>query len=126
MKFRKRLFYAIATFILLVTEVLIALFVHDGFVRPYVGDVLVVAVIYTFIRIFLPEKCPLLPLFVFIFAAAVEVSQYFRLVELLGLGNNRFFRVLIGSVFDWKDILCYAIGCLILGAYEIIIRKKRK
>lgn len=126
MKFRKRLFYAIATFILLVTEVLIALFVHDGFVRPYVGDVLVVAVIYTFIRIFLPEKCPLLPLFVFIFAAAVEVSQYFRLVELLGLGNNRFFRVLIGSVFDWKDILCYAIGCLILGAYEIIIRKKLK
>lgn len=126
MKFRKRLFYAIATFILLVTEVLIALFVHDGFVRPYVGDVLVVAVIYTFIRIFVPEKCPLLPLFVFIFAAAVEVSQYFRLVELLGLGNNRFFRVLIGSVFDWKDILCYAIGCLILGAYEIIIRKKRK
>ena len=45
----------IATVILLLTEVLIALYVHDAFVRPYIGDVLVVIVIYTFIRIFVPE-----------------------------------------------------------------------
>ena len=43
----KRIGYAIATVILLLTEVLIALYVHDAFVRPYIGDVLVVIVIYT-------------------------------------------------------------------------------
>lgn len=117
---KKRIAYGIVTFILLAIEVLIALFVHDAFVRPYIGDVLVVVVIYTFVRIFIPERCRLLPLFVFLFAAGVEVLQLFHIVDLLGLGANRFFRVLIGSVFDMKDVLCYAVGCLILGGYEVI------
>lgn len=116
--------YLIATMILLLIEVLIALFVHDDFIRPYVGDVLVVIVIYTFIRIFVTDRYHLLPLYVFIFAAFVEVLQYFSLVERLGLAGNRFFRVLIGSVFDIKDIICYAVGCVILGLYEFYMYKK--
>ncbi len=48
MKINKR--YLSAFFILLTIEVFIALFVHDNFIRPYIGDVLVVIVIYTFIR----------------------------------------------------------------------------
>ena len=43
----KRIGYAIATVVLLLIEVLIAVYVHDAFVRPYIGDVLVVVVIYT-------------------------------------------------------------------------------
>ena len=70
-------------------EVFIGLFVHDGFIRPFMGDVLVVILIYTFIRIFIPEKIRLLPLFIFIFAAGVETLQYFRIVEALGLQDNR-------------------------------------
>ena len=119
----KRLGYIIATVALLLVEVLIALFVHDNFVRPYIGDVLVVVVVYTFIRIFIPDKCRLLPLYVFIFAAFVELLQLFHLVDLLGLGDNRFFRVLIGSVFDFKDIVCYGVGCILLGAYEYVLYK---
>lgn len=118
----KRIGYAIATVILLLIEVLIALYVHDAFVRPYIGDVLVVIVIYTFIRIFVPERCKLLPLYVFIFAALVEFSQMFHIVEVLGWQDNRFLSVLVGSVFDWKDILCYTTGCILLGVYEVLIR----
>ena len=114
----KRVFYLLATIVLIAVEVLIALFVHDNFVRPYIGDVIVVVVIYFFVRIFVPEKLHFLPLYVFIFAVVVEVLQYFHIVDLLGLGNSTFFRVLIGGVFDWKDILCYGIGCLLLGAWE--------
>ena len=110
----KRIGYAIATVILLLIEVLIALYVHDAFVRPYIGDVLVVIVIYTFIRIFVPERCKLLPLYVFIFAALVEFSQMFHIVEVLGWQDNRFLSVLVGSVFDWKDIQCYAAGGILL------------
>ena len=40
---------------LLATEVLIALFVHDDFVRPYLGDVLVVPVIFFLLRAAFPE-----------------------------------------------------------------------
>lgn len=123
---KKRIIYAIVTFCLIVIEVLIAIFIHDKFIRPYIGDVIVVVVIYTFIRIFIPEKCNLLPLWVFIFAAGVEVLQLFHIVDLLGLGSIRFFRILIGSVFDLHDILCYAVGCMLLGVYEIIIYKSKK
>lgn len=114
----KRLVYLLATIIVLCIEVMIALFVHDNFIRPYIGDVLVVVVIYTFVRIFIPEKYRLLPMYVFLFAALVEVLQLFRIVEILGLSGNRFFSVLIGSTFDIKDIICYGIGCILLGGYE--------
>ena len=114
----KRVCYAIATLILLAIEVLIALFVHDSFARPYVGDMLVVVVIYTFVRIFVPEKCRLLPLWIFLFAVLVEVLQFFEIVRLLGLSNNRFMSVLIGGTFDWKDIACYVVGCGLLALHE--------
>jgi hypothetical protein len=107
-----------ATVVLFVIELLIALFVHDKFIRPYVGDVLVVVLIYTFVRIFLPEGVRLLPLYIFLFAAGVEMLQYFRIVEALGLSDNRVLSVVVGSVFDVKDIVCYGVGCAILGVYE--------
>ena len=119
-KTKLRIVYAFITIILLAAEVMIALFVRDRFIRPYFGDMLVVVVIYTFVRIFIPEKYRLLPLFVFIFSAAVEILQYFEIVQKLGLGGNIFLRTLLGSTFDLKDIACYAVGCVILGIYEIL------
>lgn len=115
---KKRLFYLVVTIILLFIEVCIALFVKDDFIRPYVGDMLVVIVIYSFIRIFIPERIGLLPLYIFIFALAVEMLQYLDVVRMFGLEDNRFLSILIGSVFDIKDIICYAAGCVILGIYE--------
>ena len=117
----KRVAYFILTLIFLWIEVVIALYVRDDFIRPYVGDMLVVVVIYTFIRIFIPEKVRLLPLFVFLFAASVEVLQYYRIVEVLGVDDIPFLAVLIGTSFDVKDIVCYGIGCAILGVYEIFL-----
>jgi len=123
-KRKQRISYAIAFIILLVVEVLIALFVHDAFIRPYIGDILVVGVLYLAVRIFVPDKCKLLPLYVFLFAAMVECLQYFKLVQILGIENNAFLRVLIGSVFDVKDILCYGVGCILLGIYEWKTKRK--
>ena len=118
-----RVKYAVITLLLLVIGVLIALFVHDKFIRPYIGDVLVTVLICVFLRIFIPKGVKLLPLYVFIFAAGVEVLQYFRIVEMLGLSDNRFFSILIGSVFDVKDIVCYGVGCVAFFAVEKIIQK---
>lgn len=114
----KRSFYLAMTVFWLAVEVVIACYVHDRFIRPYVGDVLVVVVVYCFVRIWVPQGVRLLPLYVFLFAAGVEVLQYFHLVELLGVGNNTFLRVVLGSVFDLKDILCYGIGCVFLEGFE--------
>ncbi|MBO4449369.1 MAG: DUF2809 domain-containing protein [Clostridiales bacterium] len=123
---RKRLFYLTATLVLLAVEIFIGLFVHDGFVRPFIGDVLVVILIYTFIRIFIPEKVRLLPLYVFIFSVAVEILQYFRIVEVLGLQDNRFFSTVIGTSFDIRDILCYFVGCALCGIWEYLTYRKNK
>lgn len=122
----KRLFYAIVFFLLLFIEVLIALFVHDRFVRPYVGDMIVVAVVYCFVRIAIPERFRLMPLWVFLFAVCVEVLQYFRIVEVLGVENNTFLRTLIGTSFAWEDILCYAVGGAVLAAWEWYLYKRNK
>ncbi len=119
----KRSHYAACFILLLIIEALIALYVHDDFVRPYIGDVLVVMVLYCFIRIFNPDKMMLMPLYIFVFAAGVEVLQYFNVVEVLRLQNNTFLRVLIGSVFDIKDIICYGIGCAVIVAISVIARK---
>lgn len=113
-----RIFYLAATMILLAVEVFIALYVHDSFIRPYVGDVLVVIVLYCFVRIWIPKGWAWLPVFLFLFAAGVEVMQYFQLSKMLGVGDNPFFRIVLGSVFDVKDILCYGVGCILLGLFQ--------
>ena len=123
-KGKKRLCYLALTVVLVLIEVCIARFVHDKIIRPYVGDILVVMCVWGFVRIFVPEGCRLLPLWVFLFAVFVEVLQYFEIVSKLGLSGNRFLSVLVGGTFDWVDIACYVAGCLILAAAEFMIAKR--
>lgn len=105
-----------AFIIIIFIEVFIAVFIHDSFIRPYIGDVLVVVAIYCFLRIFiLPYK--LLPLYIFLFSASVEILQYFDIVSILNI-SNKFLSVLIGAVFDFKDIICYFTGCFLLMIWQ--------
>ena len=120
---KKRIGYALAFLILLITEILIALFVRDDFIRPYGGDILVTVLICAAVRIVFPTGVRLLPVWVFLFAAAVEIGQYFDFVTLLGLGNIPFFRILLGSTFSPADLLCYAVGCVLFWLGEKIITK---
>ena len=101
------------------------MFFHDKFVRPYLGDVIVVMAVYAFVRIFIPEKYTWLPLAVFIFAALVEILQGIHIVDIFGIQNG-LLRTIIGTSFDWKDMICYAVGCVILGGYEFFLRKYKK
>jgi len=101
--------YFVATVILFVTELLIARFA-SGFLRHYVGDVLVVILIYSFLRIFIRGLRRTLPLYVFIFAGVIEVAQAYNVVELLSLESGSVLAVAIGNSFDWMDLICYATG----------------
>ena len=114
--------YAAAFILLVLVEIFIALYVHDNFIRPYIGDVLVVCVIYCAIRTVFPDGIKLLVLWIFLFAVLTEFLQYIGILNILGLNGNAFFRVLMGAVFDWKDIICYGIGCILLAVYEGIRR----
>ncbi|MCI8532429.1 MAG: DUF2809 domain-containing protein [Lachnospiraceae bacterium] len=117
---KKRIPYAFAALLLFLTEAVIALMVYDDFIRPYMGDALVVILLYCMVRTVVPEKMILLPLYVFLFACFTEFMQYLHIVERLGLQDHTFFRILIGMVFDWSDILSYGVGCMLLGVYEAV------
>ena len=123
-KSRLRLIYGVLFFILLTIETLIALFVRDDFIRPYIGDMLVTVLICAFARFFIPEKIKLMPLLVFIFSSLVEIGQYFDFVRLLGLDDNVFISTLLGRTFSVADLICYAIGCIVFAVIDYIIKKK--
>lgn len=110
--------YGIAFIILFMVEAFIALFVRDNIIRPFVGDVLVVILVYAFIRIFVAKPIRLLPIYVFLFATAVETMQYFNIVQLLNLQDNALARVILGTTFDVKDISCYLVGAIILMGWQ--------
>lgn len=118
---RKRIVYLSLSIILFLIELFIALFVHDRFIRPYFGDVLVVILVYSAVRVIFPEKPKLLPIYVFIFAVLVEVSQYLDLAELLGGGV--ILSTIIGTSFSWLDILCYFVGTLLIYPVDLLFRK---
>ena len=69
--------------VLLITEILIALFVRDQFVRPYLGDVLVVILLYCAIQSFIKIPVRTLSVWVLAFAFAIEGLQYFKFVNWL-------------------------------------------
>ena len=108
----KRILYASIFCGLLAVEVCIALFINDAFVRPYVGDMLVTLLLCCLCRVIFPYKVRFLPLFVFMFAACVEIGQYFDLVSLFGLADNRILSIALGRTFSWLDLVCYAVGCV--------------
>lgn len=123
---KKRLIYLIIFMLLFATEILIALFVHDNFIRPFVGDVIVVMLVCAFLRILIPEKVKLMPVFATAFAVMIEVLQYFDFVKLLGLENNAILSTALGRTFDIKDIVCYIVGGLIFFIAETILRRSRR
>ena len=122
----RRILYLLIFCGLLAVEVGIALFVNDAFVRPYVGDMLVTLLLCCLCRVIIPDKVRLLPVYVFVFAACVEIGQYFDLVALLGLAGNRIISIALGRTFSWMDLVCYAVGCAAaFGLDQTIIKKTR-
>jgi hypothetical protein len=95
---------------LLATEVLIALFVRNRFVRPYVGDVLVVMLIFFAVRAVWPVRAVPLAIGVLCFAVAVEATQAMGLIEILGWSDNTLAKLVMGNTFQWGDLVCYLIG----------------
>ena len=113
-----RIVYALIFGTLLCVEICIGLFVHDAFVRPYIGDVLVTVLICCLLRIVMPKGVPALPVYVFVFATLVEAAQYFDVVKLLGWEDNTVLSTIVGRTFSWPDILCYGAGCLCFWLVE--------
>ena len=116
--------YFLLTVILFVTEVCIALFIHDAIVRPYIGDLLVVMLMYCFFKSFLQIQPLPLAIAVLLFSYLIEFLQYLKIVVWLGLQHNRLASTVIGTSFAWTDIAMYTIGVAIILLLEKWFAKK--
>lgn len=123
-RFSRRSVFIISTLLLLIVEILIAVFA-GGMLRGFIGDILIIVLIFSFIRIF-TSKLHCLPQLIFILAIAVEISQIFEPAKLLGFDNNAVLSIILGATFDFYDILAYAIGTLITLTWELFLKKPEK
>jgi uncharacterized membrane protein len=112
--------YFITAVLLLIVEILIALYLHDKIVRPYIGDFLVVIMLYCFIRAFLKLSVIKAAMGVLMFAYVIELLQYLNLVAFLGLQKSRFANVVLGNFFEWIDIIAYTLGIVAVLVFEKI------
>ena len=101
--------------LIFLTEVLIATKLKNiFFVRAYLGDVLVVMLLYFFVRAFIKINPIKLITGIFIWSCMIECLQYFHFAELLGFQDNPVMMTILGNSFSWLDIASYAAGCGIL------------
>lgn len=114
--FHKNWFYLAACLFCL--EAFIAAFLHDRLIRPYVGDLLAVVFLYCLVKSVAPV--PVLPTVVgvLLVAYALEALQYVHLLQHLGLTHSRLAALVLGSHFEWIDMLAYTLGALLILGVE--------
>ena len=49
---------------------------------------------------------------VLIIATGIEISQYFKVLDKLDLGNNPLLRVIFGTTFSYGDLIAYTFGVM--------------
>lgn len=103
------LHFTIAVLLFLI-EVFIAVYVHDAFIRPYIGDVLVVILLYYMVTSFVNTPVLKTAIAVLLFAYLIETLQYFNFVGLIGLSDSKLANIIIGNSFAWGDMLAYTVG----------------
>jgi len=115
-----RLPYLAMMVVLLAVEILIALFVHDRIVRPFIGDSLAVMLVYCALRAMTRLRERTAVATALVIAVAIEVGQLVGVLDLLGLRTNGLATMLLGTGFDPTDFLAYGGGALCAMAAEAI------
>ena len=117
-----RIAYALAAVAVFVTEIGIALFVHDALIRPYIGDSLAVILLYLSLRAVTPLRVVPAVLTALAIAFAIEFGQMFHLIDALGLRGNRIAGFILGGYFDVKDLTAYVAGAVVTLIVEALLR----
>ncbi len=117
--------YFFLTVVLFLTEIFIALYVDDGFFRPYFGDFLVVILIYCFVKSFVNSAVMKTAVWVLLFSYFVEMTQYFKLVKWLGLKHSKWAVIILGNAFAWSDMVAYTLGIAAVILLERLLNNKQ-
>jgi hypothetical protein len=104
--------YLYISILLLITEILIAIFAKDEFIRPILGDSLaalfVFYVLATFVKIS-ETKTAILALSICYF---IEGLQFIHILEVFDLEKYTILKIIVGTAFSWIDMLAYTVGII--------------
>ncbi|HHQ4526111.1 TPA: DUF2809 domain-containing protein [Aeromonas veronii] len=109
--------YIVSFTVNLIVVLLIGFYGAGWFWRGFLSDVFIVVLLFSFLKMLTPASTLKVSLSVLAFSYFVEISQYFNLVEFLGV-NNKAIRIFIGTHLDWLDLIAYTVGffiCLFVG-----------
>ncbi|MCQ2431360.1 MAG: DUF2809 domain-containing protein [Clostridia bacterium] len=106
---RPRLPYLIGAVVLLLVEILIGAFLHDAFIRPYGGDILVIPLLAAIWRIVFPKKPRHIGLYMIGAGFLAEFLQLIGFCRIMGL-EGTIWAVILGTGFSVLDLLCYIVG----------------
>ncbi len=109
---------ALWALLIFIVEVLIAtVWSHHRWLRGFVGDVLAVVWVYFLLKTVFKANRYGLALVALAVGCLVELCQYVATVNGWHF-QNRALKILLGSVPDWMDVLAYAVGFLLVLAFE--------
>ncbi len=115
--------YLLASALLLTIEIAIAYFHFNPFIRGFIGDVLVILLLYSTVKIFIKNHSLTIALAVLGFAYLVEALQYLKLPEKLNI-QGELLLTIVGSVYDVWDLVAYTIGFLLILLIEKISKNE--
>lgn len=105
--------------LLLVVEIAIAKFYFTEFIRHVVGDVLIIPLLYYLLRAITKTAKLKSILLVLCFAFFIEFLQWIHITEIVNITNPTL-RIITGTTFDYRDLIAYTVGALILVITEKI------
>ena len=110
MRFNKT--YLVLTLILLAFEILIATYIKTSFIRHTFGDFLCVILLYCFFETFIEGHHFKIAISVLLIAFTVEFLQLTNYLEFFNLQNNHLAKVILGSTFQFSDLVAYSLGII--------------
>ncbi len=98
---------------LLIASLILGLIIFHwgrGWVRNYLGDIVVIIFLYSLLSLFTTISSKRKAIIVFIFAVTIELFQLLN----FSTGITYIDNLVFGSTFDLLDIVAYAIGAAII------------
>ncbi|HLP64574.1 DUF2809 domain-containing protein [Flavobacterium sp.] len=105
-----KLSYLLVSIALFITEIMIAIYAKDDFIRPLLGDYLAVILLYYLLATFFAVSKTKIALLALAISYVIEGLQYLNILKLLRLEDYSILRIVLGTSFSWTDMLAYTLG----------------
>lgn len=126
---RKRILYIFLVFVVIILGLASRKYGSfiPGFLKGNAGDTLwSIMVFFIFRTIFYNKKTKLIFIYTIAFSYAIEISQLYHAPWIDAIRATTLGGLVLGYVFSFNDLICYAVGALIADIFDKIIQSRIK